>query len=143
MEKNRLKREALMKPNRVRRILIPAAAVLLLTALFSAAGILFVRHLGAILAGISPAFGKIFSSLERAELVPVPWASLVCAAGAVLSAMRIGRGRALLWLLPTAILCLMGIVTAILSVRANGIVFFDVLRPLTKTALSGGLDALG
>ena len=122
-----------MKPKSAARILLSVLAALLLTALCSAAGILFVRHLGALLEGVSPAFGRIFRATERAEVVPIPWATLACAAGAVCCGIRIGRGRALIWLLPTAIL----------SVRVNGIVFFDVLVPLAKTALSGGLDALG
>ena len=132
-----------MKPKSAARILLSVLAALLLTALYSAAGILFVRHLGALLEGVSPAFGRIFRATERAEVVPIPWATLVCAAGAVCCGIRVGRGRALIWLLPTAILCLAGLVAAILSVRVNGIVFFDVLVPLAKTALSGGLDALG
>ncbi|MBR5366033.1 MAG: hypothetical protein IK132_07315 [Clostridia bacterium] len=125
-----------------RRIVLACAAVCLFTALCSAAGVLTVKNLGALLDPVSPSLGEIFSALRQAEIRPVPWATLCCAAGAVLCGRRLRRGRGLLWLLPTGIFVLMAVFTAILSVRVNGIVFYDVLRPLVKTALSGGLDAL-
>ncbi len=123
------------------RALCAAAAVGLLCALFCAAGVFCVRRIDVPLSRVSPALAEIFSALRQAEIVPVPWAPLVCAAGAVFSAMRTKKRT--IWLLPAVILILMGLFTAVLSARVNGIVFFDVLRPLVKTAMSGGLDALG
>ena len=124
------------------RAVLACAAVLFLTALSSAAGVLTLRHLGALLGAVSPALGRIFSALRGAEIRPVPWASLLAAAAAVFCGMRVKRGRGMLWILPAAIFVLTAVFTAVLSARVNGIVFFDVLRPLAKTALGGGLDAL-
>ena len=123
------------------RALCAAAATAVLCALFCAAGVFCVRRIDVSLSRVSPALAEIFSALRQAEIVPVPWAPLVCAAGAVFSAMRTKKRT--IWLLPAVILILMGLFTAVLSARVNGIVFFDVLRPLVKTAMSGGLDALG
>ena len=123
------------------RALCAAAATAVLCALFCAAGVFCVRRIDVPLSRVSPALAEIFSALRQAEIVPVPWAPLVCAAGAVFSAMRTKRRT--IWLLPAVILILMGLFTAVLSARVNGIIFFDVLRPLVKTAMSGGLDALG
>ena len=123
------------------RALCAAAATAVLCALFCAAGVFCVRRIDVSLSRVSPALAEIFSALRQAEIVPVPWAPLVCAAGAVFSAMRTKKRT--IWLLPAVILILMGLFTAVLSARVNGIVFFDVLRPLAKTAMSGGLDALG
>ena len=125
-----------------RRILLACAAAAVLTVFCSAAGMFTVKNLGALLDPVSPSLGRIFSALRQAEIRPVPWATLLCAIGAVLCGMRVSRGRRLLWLLPTVIFVLMAVFTAILSVRVNGIVFYDVLRPLVKTAWNGGLDAL-
>ncbi|MBQ2545675.1 MAG: hypothetical protein II557_05230 [Clostridia bacterium] len=122
-------------------VLCAAAATAVLCALFCAAGVFCVRRIDVPLSRVSPALAEIFSALRQAEIVPVPWAPLVCAAGAVFSAMRTKKRT--IWLLPAVILILMGLFTAVLSARVNGIVFFDVLRPLAKTAMSGGLDALG